>query len=71
LSAATHRGFDVDGWRAHLNSLTWPEVARQLGIAAGLGCRRPKPVRETRAKIGQVGEDTVIDDSGEWAIELL
>ena len=30
-------GFDVDSWRAHLNALTWPEVARQLAIAAGLG----------------------------------
>ncbi len=30
-------GFDVDAWRAHVNALTWPEVARELGIAAGLG----------------------------------
>ena len=31
------RGFDVDVWRAHLNLMTWPEVARQVAIAAGLG----------------------------------
>ena len=59
------RGFDVDGWRAHLNALTWPEVARQLATAAGLGRRRPKPKKEERVKMGQEGEDTVRDDSGE------
>ena len=37
--ACACRGFDVDAWRAHLNVLTWPEVARQLCIAAGLGRR--------------------------------
>ena len=59
------RGFDVDGWRAHLNSLTWPEVARQLAVTAGLGRRRPKPKKEERPKMGQEGEDTVQDGSGE------
>jgi hypothetical protein len=55
----------VDAWRAHLNVLTWPEVARQLCIAAGLGRRRPKPRKEEKAKMGEEGEDTVQDDSGE------
>eukprot|EP00963_Diacronema_lutheri_P000373 scaffold24_cov341-Pavlova_lutheri.AAC.62 len=36
-------GFDLDTWRAHLNGLTWPEVMRQLAIAAGLGPDRPQP----------------------------
>jgi hypothetical protein len=54
----------VDGWRAHLNTLTWPEVARQLAIAAGLGRRRPRPRRDEKAKLGQEGEDTVQDESG-------
>lgn len=36
-------GFDLDSWRAHLNGLTWPEVMRQLAIAAGLGPTRPQP----------------------------
>jgi hypothetical protein len=55
----------VDGWRAHLDGTTWPEVARQLAVASGLGRRRPKPRREEKPKIGQEGEDTVQDDSGE------
>lgn len=59
------RGFDIDSWRAHLNALTWPEVARQLAITAGLGRRRFKPKREERAKLGQEGEDVVADEGGE------
>ena len=58
----------MDGWRAHLNSLTWPEVARQLAVTAGLGRRRPKPKKEERAKIGQEGEDRVLDGSGKPAL---
>lgn len=64
----TRRGFDVDGWRAHLDALTWPEVARQLATAAGLGRQRPKPRKEERAKMGQEGEDVVQDDGGERAV---
>ena len=26
LEEAWAWGFDVDGWRAHVNALTWPEV---------------------------------------------
>lgn len=37
LEEAWAWGFDVDAWRAHLNALTWPEVAREVAIAAGLG----------------------------------
>lgn len=58
------RGYDVDAWRAHLNALTWPEVARQLGTAAGLGRRRFKPQRGERAKMGQEGEDVVAEEDG-------
>lgn len=36
----------MDIWRAHLNSITWPEILRQFAIAAGLGPSRPKPKRE-------------------------
>lgn len=61
------RGFDIDSWRAHLNSLTWPEVARQVAVTAGLGRRRPKPRKEEKAKLGTEGEDTVQDESGEGA----
>ena len=69
--ACACRGFDVDAWRAHLNVLTWPEVARQLCIAAGLGRRRPKPRKEEKAKRGEEGEDTVQDDSGEQLLVLI
>lgn len=58
------RGYDVDAWRAHLNALTWPEVARQLGTAAGLGRRRFKAQRGERAKMGQEGEDVVAEEDG-------
>ncbi len=61
------RGFDIDSWRAHLNPLTWPEVARQVAITAGLGRRRPKARKEEKAKLGTEGEDTVQDESGERA----
>lgn len=139
-------GFDVDAWRAHLNVLTWPEVARQLAIAAGLGrwagCRpslllllpllpallaisgllrgplrhtpkpkqpcnrqrnfacqpsahtcahlgliqhplpfhlplspcqsrkRPKPKKEEKPKLGQEGEDIVVDEQGGLKLKL-
>src|SRR5690242_7493511 len=49
------RGFDIDSWRAHINELTWPEVARQLAITAGLGRRRPRPRKEEKPKMGQEG----------------
>lgn len=35
LEAAWSLGYDVDGWRAHCNGLTWPEVLRQMMVAAG------------------------------------
>ncbi|GAB4814610.1 hypothetical protein N2152v2_001656 [Parachlorella kessleri] len=63
-------GFDVDAWRAHLNALTWPEVARQLAIAAGLGRKRPKPKKEEKPKLGQEGEDIVVDEQGGLKLRL-
>ena len=42
LEEAWAWGFDVDAWRAHLSSTTWPEVLRQLAIAAGFGPPRPR-----------------------------
>ena len=42
LEAAWAWGFDTDTWRAHLSALTWPEVLRQFGLAAGYGPRTPQ-----------------------------
>jgi hypothetical protein len=42
LEAAWAWGFDTDTWRAHLSALTWPEVLRQFGLAAGYGPRAPQ-----------------------------
>lgn len=56
----------MDAWRAHLNVLTWPEVARQVAVCAGLGRRRYKPRKEQRPKMGQEGEDVVADETGGW-----
>ncbi|XP_057751041.1 homeobox-DDT domain protein RLT1-like isoform X2 [Arachis stenosperma] len=30
-------GFDIRNWHKHLNQLTWPEIFRQLALAAGYG----------------------------------
>lgn len=30
-------GFDIRNWQKHLNTLTWPEIFRQLALAAGFG----------------------------------
>ena len=30
-------GFDIRNWQQHLNPLTWPEIFRQLALAAGFG----------------------------------
>ena len=35
-------GFDTEAWRAHLSTLTWPEVLRQVGLACGWGVARKK-----------------------------
>ena len=61
-------GFDVDAWRANLNPITWPEVAREMAIAAGLGRRRPHERKRRRnlpvhhnldGRMGTEGEDLV------------
>lgn len=61
LDEAVAWGFDVDVWRAHLGATTWPEVLRQLAVAAGLGGKRPRPRREARPKMGTEGEDVLVD----------
>ncbi|XP_010478217.1 PREDICTED: homeobox-DDT domain protein RLT1 isoform X1 [Camelina sativa] len=35
-------GFDIRSWKKNLNSLTWPEVLRQLALSTGLGPRLKK-----------------------------
>ncbi|KAJ6416644.1 hypothetical protein OIU84_002500 [Salix udensis] len=35
-------GFDIRNWQQHLNSLTWPEILRQLALSAGFGPRLKK-----------------------------
>lgn len=66
LEEAWAWGFDVDVWRAHLNTQTWPEVLRQYSIAMGLGQKRPNPGRQPRRKpkMGTEGEDIVKDEAG-------
>ena len=68
LEEAWAWGFDVDSWRAHLNPMTWPEIAREMAIAAGLGRRRPRRRRRRRnwpvyhnldGRMGKEGEDLV------------
>ena len=61
LEEAWAWGFDVDFWRAHLGPLTWPEVAREMAIAAGLGRRRPEIRNKGEmARMGREGEDVVV-----------
>jgi hypothetical protein len=60
VTEAATWGFDISTWRAHLNEITWPEVLRQLAIAAGWGPRRCRPARATRAyDERRLGEDIV------------
>lgn len=60
LEEAWAWGFDVDAWRAHLTQATWPEIAREMAIAAGLGRKRPQRRREDKQRMGQEGEDVVV-----------
>ena len=65
LEEAWAWGFDVDAWRAHLNPLTWPEIAREIAISAGLGRRRPQTYRRGElARMGKEGEDVVVSGGG-------
>lgn len=70
LDEAWAWGFDVDAWRAHLNELTWPEILRQLAIAAGHGPRRPKAGKDPKPKLGTEGEDIVVDESGGLRLKM-
>ncbi|XP_010556849.1 PREDICTED: homeobox-DDT domain protein RLT2-like isoform X2 [Tarenaya hassleriana] len=35
-------GFDIRCWKRHLNTLTWPEILRQLSLSAGFGSQLKK-----------------------------
>lgn len=70
LDEAWGWGFNVDCWRAHLNDVTWPEVLRQLAIAAGYGPRKPKPGRDVKPKLGIEGEDVIADESGSLRLKM-
>lgn len=70
-------GFDISTWRAHLNEITWPEVLRQLALAAGWGPRRCRPARATRAyderRLGEdIVEGTFVEHCGRtlWKVHL-
>ncbi|CAI9089315.1 OLC1v1023873C1 [Oldenlandia corymbosa var. corymbosa] len=56
-------GFDIRSWKLHLNPLTWPEILRQLALAAGFG---PKLTNCERANLhdeneGNDGVDIISD----------
>uniref|UniRef100_A0A1D1ZYU9 Homeobox domain-containing protein n=2 Tax=Auxenochlorella protothecoides TaxID=3075 RepID=A0A1D1ZYU9_AUXPR len=70
LEEAWAWGFDPDAWRAHLGAATWPEVARQLATAAGLGRPRPRPRREEKPKMGREGEDVADDGAAGGGLRL-
>lgn len=56
-------GFDLSLWRAHLNAATWPEIFRQVAVAAGAGPARPRPRAPRRLRdsaMGTEGEDLEI-----------
>ena len=60
VTEAQRWGLDISTWRAHLNEITWPEVLRQLALAAGWGPRRCRPARAARAYDDRrLGEDIV------------
>ena len=42
LEEALGWGFDIDTWRAHLSSETWPEVLRQVRGRAGVQVREAR-----------------------------
>ncbi|KAF9672382.1 hypothetical protein SADUNF_Sadunf11G0036000 [Salix dunnii] len=48
-------GFDIRNWQQHLNSLTWPEILRQLALSAGFGPRLKKK-STTWAGLGDIDE---------------
>ena len=46
------------------------QVLRQMAICWGLGCKRPKPKKEVRPKMGTEGEDIVADEAGGLKLRL-
>jgi hypothetical protein len=65
LEEAWAWGFETDIWRAHLTALTWPEVLRQVAIAAGHGRRRPNSALDGKQLVGHEGEDIVENTKAE------
>ncbi|KAK3207089.1 hypothetical protein Dsin_021135 [Dipteronia sinensis] len=54
-------GFDIRNWQRHLNTLTWPEIFRQLALAAGFGPRLKKR-SSAWASVGDNHEGKGCDD---------
>nr|ABY60733.1 zygote-expressed homeodomain protein [Chlamydomonas reinhardtii] len=76
LEEAWAWGFDVDAWRAHLNTRTWPEVLRQVAIVWGRGRARPA-VRRPAQDLGKGpriqgmdGEDVLDDGATGGSLKL-
>ena len=63
LDEAISWGFDVDAWRAHLNFFTWPEILRQIAIAAGYGAKRSRGLRDKYQKSTDETEDAIAEES--------
>ncbi|KAG2442737.1 hypothetical protein HXX76_002819 [Chlamydomonas incerta] len=76
LEEAWAWGFDVDAWRAHLNTRTWPEVLRQVAIVWGRGRARPavrRPAQDLSKgpRIqGMEGEDVLDDGATGGSLKL-
>ena len=72
LEEAWAWGFDVDSWRAHLNSATWVEICRQMCISAGLGRKRPiSKKKKAVGGSGKPGEDLVVSaETGKLELKL-
>lgn len=72
LEEAWAWGFDVDTWRAHLNSVTWVEVCRQICISAGLGRKRPISKKKKAIRgAGKPGDDLVVSaETGKLELKL-
>ncbi|GAA0149081.1 homeodomain transcription factor [Lithospermum erythrorhizon] len=51
-------GFDIKSWQKHINSLTWPEILRQLALSAGFGPKlKNKSVGQALLHGGNEGND--------------
>lgn len=60
----------VKGDRILIGLWCHAQVMRQWAIAAGHGRRRPRPKKESKAKLGTEGEDTATDAEGNLILRL-